>query len=121
MAFEIGETDVKISGTIIRLACGLVGFAGIVMIADGFVFWLRDCSAHVSIWNAIADDEPYCSFTFLGRSLRLGGGFLWDVSPNGMLPALCNICFSCSALVAAVFNRLWMHGIAALLMILALI
>ena len=115
MAFEVSEIDGKIGWVIIRLACGLMGIVGIVMIADGFISWLRDSSAYASIWNALIGDEPYCSFS--GRSVRVGGGYLWKMTPNGMLPALCDICLSCSALIAAIFNRLWMYGIVMLLMI----
>ena len=117
MAFEVSEIDGKIGGAIIRLACGLLGSAGIVMLADGFISWLRDGSAYASIWNALVGDEPYCSFAF-GRSIRLGGGFLWKMTPNGMLPALCEICLSLFALAAALFNRLWMYCIVAVLTVL---
>lgn len=115
MAFEVSEIDGKIGGVIIRLVCGLIGIVGIVMIADGFISWLRDSSAYASIWNALIGDEPYCSFVFKG--VRLGGGPLWKMTPNGMLPALCAICLHCSALIAAIFNRLWMYCIVALIII----
>ena len=108
MAIEISEVDGKIGVAIIRLACGLVGIVGIVMLTDGLISWMRDSSAYASIWNALVGDEPYCSFQF-GRILRLGGGFLWKQTPNGMLPALHKICFSFSALAAALFNRLWLY------------
>ena len=116
MALEFSEMDGKIGGAIIRLFCGLLGVVGIVTLADGFISWLRDGSAYASIWNALIGDEPYCSFAS-GRSIRLGGGFLWKMTPNGMLPALCKTCLSCSALIAAISNRLWMYYIVALLMI----
>ena len=117
MPFEVSEMDGKIGLAIIRIVCGLLGVVGIVMLADGFVSWLRDSSAYASIWNALIGDEPYCSFSFpFGHSVRLGGGFLWKMTPNGMLPALCEICLSCSALIAAIFNRLWMYCIVVLLL-----
>ena len=114
MAFEASETDGKIGVTIMRLACGLLGIAGIVILSDGFISWLRDSSAHASIWNALIGDEPYCSLT-LGRSVRFGGGYLWKMTPNGMLPAICAICLSCSSLIAAIINRWWMYCIVVLL------
>lgn len=113
MAFEVGEIDGKIGLAIIRLVCGLLGIVGVVSLSCGLVSWLRDSSAYASIWNALIGDEPYCSFVF--KSVRLGGGFLWNMTPNGMLPALCAICLSCFVLVAAIFNRLWMYCIVALL------
>ena len=116
MAFEVSEIDGKIGWVIIRLACGLMGIVGIVMIADGFISWLRDSSAYASIWNALIGDEPYCSFVF--KSVRLGGGPLWKMTPNGMLPALCEICLYFAMVAAAIFNRLSMYFIVALLMIL---
>ena len=114
MAIEVSEIDGRIGGIVIRLVCGLIGIVGIVELGDGLISWLRDGSQFASIWNALAGDEPYCSFP-LGRSVRMGGGFLWKMTPNGMLPALCAICLSCFALVAAVFNRLWMYCVVALL------
>ena len=119
MAFEVSEIDGKIGVTIIRLACGLLGIAGILMLAHGFISWLRDSSAYASIWNALIGNEPYCRFEVFGRGIRLGGGFLWKMTPNGMLPALCEICLSCSALLAAIFNHLWMYWIIMLLIIAA--
>ena len=116
MAFEVSEIDGKIGGAIIRLVCGLLGIVGIVMLSDGFISWLRDSSAYASIWNALIGDEPYCSFAW-GRSVRLGGGFLWKMTPNGMLPALSVICLSCSSLISAIFNRLWMYCSVVLLII----
>ena len=118
MAFEVSEIDGKIGATIIRLACGLSGIVGIAMLSYGLISWLKDGSAYASIWNALIGDEPYCSLAF-GRSVRLGGGFLWKMTPNGMLPAICAICLSCSALIAAIFNRLWMYCIIMLLIIAA--
>ena len=108
MAIEIGEMDGKIGGAVIRLACGLLGIVGVVMLTVGLISWMRDNSAYASVWNALAGDEPYCSFAF-GRSVRMGGGFLWKQTPNGMLPALCEICLSVSALAAALFNRFWLY------------
>ena len=117
MAIEISEIDSKIGGIVIRLACGLLGIVGIVMLTDGLVSWMKDSSAYASIWNALVGDEPYCSFAF-GRSVRMGGGALWKQTPNGMLPALCEICLSVFALLAALFNRLWLYCIVAVLMFL---
>ena len=117
MAIEIGEMDGKIGGAVIRLACGLLGIVGVVMLTVGLISWMRDNSAYASIWNALVGDEPYCSFAF-GRSVRMGGGFLWKQTPNGMLPALCEIGFSFSALAAALFNRFWLYSIVAVLMFL---
>ena len=118
MAFEISEIDGNIGITIIRLVCGLIGIVGIVILSDGFISWLSDSSAYASIWDALIGDEPYCSLAF-GRSVRLGGGFLWKMTPNGMLPAICAISLSCSALIAAIFNRLWMYCIIMPLIITA--
>ena len=115
MAFEFREIDGTIGVAILRIVCGLLGIVGLVVLACGFISWLMDSSAYASIWNALIGDEPYCSFS--GRSVRFGGGCLWKMTPNGMLPALCDICLSCSALIAAIFNRLWMYGIVMLLMI----
>ena len=115
MAIEIGEMDGKIGWLIIRLACGLLGIVGIVMLADGLISWMRDNSAYASIWNALSGDEPYCSLAF-GRSIRMGGGFLWKQTPNGMLPALCKICLSFSALAASLFNRFWLYCVVVALM-----
>lgn len=117
MAIEIGEMDGKIGGLIIRLACGVLGIAGIVTLTDGLISWIRDTSAHPSLWKALAGDEPYCSFPF-GRSVRMGGGFLWRQTPTGMLPALCGISLSFSACAAALFNRLWLYCIVVVLMFL---
>lgn len=117
MTFEIGEMDGKIGGLVIRLACGLLGIVGAVMLTDGFISWMRDGSAFASIWNALVGDEPYCSFAF-GRSVRMGGGFLWKQTPNGMLPALCEIGLSFSALAAAILNRLGLYCVVVVLMFL---
>ena len=117
MVFETSEVDGKIGVIIIRLACGLLGIAGIVMLADGFISWLRDSSEYASIWNAMVGDEPYCRVGYLG-GIRFGGGYLWKVTPNGMLPALCEICLYFAMVAAAIFNRLSMYFIVALLMIL---
>lgn len=70
MAIEIGEMDGKIGGLIIRLACGVLGIAGIVTLTDGLISWIRDTSAPPSLWRALAGDEPYCCFPF-GRSVRM--------------------------------------------------
>ena len=40
MAIEIGEMDGRIGGFIIRLACGLSGIVGIVMLSYGLISWL---------------------------------------------------------------------------------
>ena len=117
MSIEIGEMDGRIGGFIIRLACGLSGIVGIAMLSYGLISWPKDGSEYVSIWSALVGDEPYCSFAF-GRSIRLGGGFLWKQSPNGMLPALCEVCLSLFALAAALFNRLWMYFIVVALIFL---
>lgn len=117
MAIEIGEMDGRIGGFIIRLACGLSGIVGIVMLSYGLISWLKDGSEYTSIWSALVGDEPYYSLAF-GRSIRLGGGFLWKQTPSGMLPALCEICLSLFALAAALFNRLWMYCIVVALMFL---
>lgn len=117
MSFELGEVDGKIGGAIIRLVCGLSGLVGIWTLVNGLVSWLNDSSAYSSIWNALAGDEPYCHFA--GRSVSLGGGWLWKKTPNGMLPALYAICLSASALCAAIFNRLWMYGVVVALLFLA--
>ena len=90
MAIEIGEMDGKIGGAIIRLACGLLGIAGTMMLTYGLISWMRDSSAYTSIWNVLAGDEPYCRFAF-GRSMRMDEGFLWKQTPHGMFPALCEI------------------------------
>lgn len=42
MAIEIGEMDGRIGGFIIRLACGLSGIVGIVMLSYGLISWLKD-------------------------------------------------------------------------------
>ena len=115
MAIEIGEMDGKIGGLIIRLAFGLLGIVGIVTLTYGLISWMRDNSAYASIWNALVGYEPYCSFQF-GRSVRLGGGLLWKQTPNGMLPALYEICLSFSALAASLFNRFWLYCIVVALM-----
>ena len=108
MAIEIGEMDGRIGGFIIRLACGLSGIVGIVVLSYGLISWLKDGSEYASIWSALVGDEPYCSLAF-GRSVRLGGGFLWKQTPSGM---------SLFSLAAALFNRLWMYCIVVALMFL---
>ena len=115
MAIEVGEIDGRVGGIIIRLACGVIGIVGLVALGEGFISWLRDGSQYASIWNALVGDEPYCSFP-LGRSVRMGGGFLWKMTPNGMLPALCAMCLSCFALAAAIFSRLWMYCVVVALL-----
>ena len=115
MAIEISEMDGKIGGFIIRLACGLLEIAGVGAFVAGLVSWLWDSAAYASIWNAMVGDEPYCRLAF-GRSVLMGGGILWKMTPNGMLPALCEMFLAVSALVAAFFNRLWMYCVVVALM-----
>jgi hypothetical protein len=117
MAIEISDMDGKIGGLIIRLACGLLGMVGIVMLTDGLISWVKDNSVYASIWNAMVGDEPYCRFPF-GRTVLMGGGLLWRQTPNGMLPALCEICLSFFALAAALFHRFWLYCIVAVLIFL---
>ena len=119
MAIEIGEMDGRIGGFIIRLACGLSGIVGIVMLSYGLISWLKDGSEYTSIWSALVGDEPYCSLAF-GRSIRLGGGFLWKQTPSGMLPALCEICLSLFALAASLFNVLYCRGVDVSLFLLTI-
>lgn len=117
MAIEISEMDGKIGGFIVRLACGLLGIAGVVVLVAGLVSWLGDSAAYASIWTAMVGDEPYCRLAF-GRSVLMGGGVLWKMTPNGMLPALCEMFLAVSALVAALFNRFWMYCVVVALMFL---
>ena len=51
---------------------GLIGIVGIVMLADGFISWLKDSSAHASIWNALIGDAV------------VSGGGRGGVSARGM-------------------------------------
>ena len=113
MAFENNEAANKIGGIIIRLACGLIGIVGIVAVAAGFISWLRDSSQYASVWSAIVGDEPYCRLVC--GSIRMGGGLLWEKTPNGMLPALCVLSLYGFSLGAAIFNRMWIYCIVAFL------
>ena len=62
MAIEIGEMDGRIGGFIIRLACGLSGIVGIVMLSYGLISWLKDGSEYT-----FADGD---------RIPIVGGGFV---------------------------------------------
>ena len=116
MNIEIGEFDGKIGVFIIRLACGLFGLALFVSLSAGFVSWLRDSSAYTSIWNALVGDEPYCRL--VGKSVCMGGGRLWKMTPDGMVPAFFDMGLSVLLLCAAIFNRLWIYlFVAALLFV----
>lgn len=101
---------------ILRLFLGFVGIVGLVALVDGLVAWLGDRSAYASIWNALVGDEPYCRIGWRGAGM--GGGMLWRMTPNGLLPACHEICLSVTSLAAAIFNRGWLYVLIVGLMIL---
>lgn len=114
---EVGEFDGKVAGIVIRLAFGVFGVVGVVSLLGGLCSWLNGNSADVSIWQAMVGDEPYCRFVF--GHVQMGGGYLWRMTPDGMLPAICGLALAVSAVSAAVFNRLWIYIVAAVLMFLS--
>lgn len=109
MTFEVGETDYRIGMFIIRLFCGIAGVAGLVGLLVGLVSWLEDRSAYTSLWTALVGNEPYGRVGGLG-GFRLGGGKLWRLTPNGLLPACNALCLSGVSLAAALFHRWWLYA-----------
>jgi len=116
MAFEVREYDQSIGMFILRLFLGFVGIAGLVALVAGLVAWLGDSSAYASIWSALVGDEPYCRVGRFGVSM--GGGMLWRMTPNGLLPACHEICLSVASLATALFNRGWLYVLTVGLLIL---
>ena len=110
MPVEVGETDYRIGTFLIRLFCGIAGVACLVGMVVGLVSWLEDRSAYTSLWTALVGDEPYCR---VGRiwGFRLGGGKLWRLTPNGLLPACNVLCLSVVSLAAALFHRWWLYAL----------
>lgn len=102
MAIEIDDTGARIGGFIIRLACGLLGLGMIAAFAYGLISWLRDSSGYVSVWTAMIGDNPLTSGMWVYRS---GYHSLWRLTPDGMLPAVCAMFLSVSAIAAAIFHR----------------
>ena len=117
MTPEVGETDYRIGTFIIRLFCGIVGVVGLVGIVVGLVSWLEDRSAYTSLWTALVGDEPYGRAGSLG-GFRLGGGKLWRLTPNGLLPACGELCLWVASLAAALFHRWWLYALMVGLLIL---
>ena len=111
MAYEFGEMDARIFVAILRIVCAVVGIACLVEWGGGLMSWLGNDSSQTSIWKAMVGEEPYCRLSF--RSVQMGGGILWKMTPNGMLPALNLIGFSLSVLWAAIYSRWWQWALAA--------
>ena len=76
----------------------------------GLVSWLEDRSACTSLWTALVGDEPYGRVGRLG-GFRLGGGKLWRLTPNGLLPACRDLCLWVASLAAALFHRRWLYAL----------
>lgn len=116
MSIEVREYDRDIGMFILRLIFGLIGIVGLIALVDGLVDWLGDRSAYASVWCALVGDEPYCRVERSG--VGLGGGTLWRLTPNGLLPACHEICLSVASLATAIFSRWWLYALVVGLAIL---
>ena len=114
---EVGEFDGKMAGIVIRLVFGVFGVVSLVSLLSGLCSWLSGNSTHVSIWQAMVGDEPYCRIVF--GHIQVGGGDLWRMTPDGRLTAICSFALAVLAVSAAVFNRLWIYCIVVVLMFLS--
>lgn len=54
-----------------------------------------------------------CAVVGIACLVEWGGGILWKMTPNGMLPALNLIGFSLSVLLTAIYSRWWQWALAA--------
>ena len=102
MDLDIDEMDGKIAFFILRVVGVVLGVCILMSFGRGLFSWFENRAAFDSIWQALIGDEPYCRVVF-SRSVRLGGGILWRISPNGMLPALNELFLALFSLTAAVF------------------